>query len=309
MTGRRGLRKLSQQMWRASILTTVALLTLSGCHQSNTSSSSPASASTQATIAPSPPNSAQPPPATWEPGSAAGPGGTGAPEPGPSQVPGGPGGGPAGPGGGPFWSGGGGGGAVSNPTLSFEDNYKQIAKDESQLITSNASWNAPKTLTVEKTQRVGLQIGQSKALSDKINQLLPNTSPSSAGQVKVGPLVRARLEANPDDADVTPSDFVNYSTASSPELLWTWMVRPKKPSDALLLTVHIEVPLEGSANALPTDIPIEIPVDDTFWYRAGQIFTNWGTWTAVAGTLGGFGWWKRRKQQVQTPGASSHDPT
>jgi NADH pyrophosphatase NudC (nudix superfamily) len=176
---------------------------------------------------------------------------------------------------------------------------------ESQLLTSNASWDAPKTLKAEETQRIGLQIGQSKLLSDKINQLLPHTSQSPAGQVKVGPLMRARLEADPDDAVVTPSESVNYSTASKPELLWTWLVRPKKPTTALVLTAHLEIPLAGSENVLPTDIPFQIQVESTTKYKIKQIFTNWKTWAAIGTTLlaGGtacFRWWTRRRQGMRS---------
>ena len=116
--------------------------------------------------------------------------------------------------------------------------------------------------------------------------------------------MRARLEANPDDADVTPSDSVNYSTASSPELLWTWMVRPKRPTEALVLTAHLEVPLVGSVNVLPTDIPFQIRVDSTLGFRLGQIFTNWKTLTAIGATLlaGGtwcFKWLTRRRHGLR----------
>jgi hypothetical protein len=192
--------------------------------------------------------------------------------------------------------------APSLPSPSSE--FQAIREAESQLVTANASWHAPKALKVEQTQRIGLEIGQSASLSKKINQLLPHTSQSSAGPVTVGPLVRARLEADPNDADVTPSDSVDYSTASNPELLWTWMVRPKRPTTALVLTAHLEVPLAGSANVLPTDIPFQIPVDRTLKYTVGQIFTSWKTWTAVGATVltggaAGFRWWTRRRQGLR----------
>jgi hypothetical protein len=141
-------------------------------------------------------------------------------------------------------------------------------------------------------------------LSDRINQLLPNTSQSPAGPVKVGPLMRARLEADPDDAEVTPKDTIDFSTASNPELLWTWTVRPKRPTTALVLTAHLEIPLDGSADVLPTDIPFQIQVDSSLAYRLGQIFTNWKTWTAIVATLLGIGtpafkWWTRRRHGLR----------
>jgi hypothetical protein len=326
-------------VWLTYLLTVALILTLGGCHQSNNSSNSTSSAtaSSSAAAAPSSTVASTTAAPSTEPsnggcdanatcgsgGQFTGPGGRPG---GQGCVPGvgcgssgqfaGPGGVPGGTGclpgigcdsGGsvaPPLSRGGGGGGTLTPTPSLADEFAEIKKTESQLLTANASWDAPKTLKVEKTQRIGLQIGQSKALSDKINQLIPNASQSPVGPLKVGPLMRARLEADPDDADVTPSQSVDYSTASSPELLWTWMVRPKRPTDALVLTAHLEVPLEGSSNVLPTDIPLQIRVDSTLGFRLGQIFTNWKTLTAIGAALlaGGtwcFRWWTIRRRGLR----------
>jgi hypothetical protein len=82
-------------------------------------------------------------------------------------------------------------------------------------------------------------------LTSKINQLLPNMTRSDVGTVSVGPNMCARLEVNPSDAEVTPSDSVNASTPHNVQLLWTWIVLPLRPTDSLVLTAHLEVPVEG----------------------------------------------------------------
>ena len=180
-------------------------------------------------------------------------------------------------------------------------------------VNANATWQAPAALTVEHSQKIGLAIGQSDALSSKINGLLPNTNPSPAGQITVGPFVRARLEANPADADVIPSDMVNESTLKDVNLLWTWIVYPKRPMSSLPLIAHVEVPLAGNPNPLTTDLPLNIPVHGTFGYWVGRIFSNWATWSAIGvAVAGGVGWIvrriRRRNQPSSEPPSSAQAP-
>jgi hypothetical protein len=165
------------------------------------------------------------------------------------------------------------------------------------LITANATWHAPATLAVEQSQRIGLEIGQSDLLTSRIKELLPNTEQTPAGSVTVGPLVKARLIAHPNDADVMPSESADASTPSDITLLWTWIVRPKRPTDSLLLTAHIEVPIAGTSNVFPTDVSLQIPVRRTFSYTVGQIFRNWATWTGIVAAIAGGAAWLRRRMK------------
>ncbi len=136
-------------------------------------------------------------------------------------------------------------------------------------------------MDVNRTQRIGLQLGRSAALDDKLSELLPDTSPTAGGTVEVGPTVRATLLVDTSDAEATPSDAVSVSTRSDIQMLWTWLVRPKHPTSALLLTAHLEVPL-SDGHVINHDISLKILVHRTLAYTAGQFFSNWATWSAIA---------------------------
>jgi len=197
-------------------------------------------------------------------------------------------------------------GGGENPTGSGFDKVKEAVEG---LVTANATWRHPPTLTVEQTQRVGLEIGHSDEIADAVNELLQGTVESPAGQVKVASSVKARLIANPNDADIEPSDTRNASTSREIGLLWTWMVRPKRPMDSLLLTAELYVPLAGGDGGenVPgrlTEIPLEIPAHRTLRYTLNQIFSNWATWAAIVGAVStGATWsykkWKQRKKQTE----------
>ncbi|MEV0296075.1 hypothetical protein [Nocardia sp. NPDC050710] len=148
---------------------------------------------------------------------------------------------------------------------------------------------------VDGGQRIGLEIGSSDAVKSKIEALLPDTSPISGGTVEVGPTVRVKLLVDPSDAEVTPSDAVSASTGSNIQMLWTWFVHPKHPTSALLLTAHLEVPL-SDGHVISNYISLRIPVHRTLGYTAGQIFSNWATWSAIAVSgIGITGWLLRRR--------------
>jgi hypothetical protein len=161
----------------------------------------------------------------------------------------------------------------------------------SDLVNARTTWHAPTFLEVEKSQRIGLEVGQSESLRSSIEALLPGTASTPGGTIAVGTSARARLIASADDAEITPSDAVNSSTDFDIALLWTWTVRPKRPVDHLVLTAHIEVPLEGSTDVVSTDVPLQIPVHRTASYTLGQIFTSWQTWSALAASAAGGGVW------------------
>lgn len=172
------------------------------------------------------------------------------------------------------------------------------------LVETAATWHAPESVDVDKTVRIGLEVGNGGSLKSRIAALLPHTSPISGGTVRVGPTVRAKLLVNPNDAEVVPSDAVDASIGSDVQMLWTWFVYPKRPTSALLLTAHLEVPL-SDGHTIDTDVPLAIRVDRTLAFTASQVFTNWATWSAIAVTAtGAIGWWWSRRPQKAEPAPS-----
>lgn len=154
------------------------------------------------------------------------------------------------------------------------------------LIQEQARWHKPERLVVDRTERVGLEIGDSDELTSTIRALLPSSESIPAGDVRIGPLTRARLIADTNDADITPSESVDASTSQDVALLWTWFIRPKRPTDSLLLTVHIEVPTRNGA-VFVTDMPLELRVERTLAYTSAQIFANWTTWAGIIASVAG----------------------
>lgn len=187
---------------------------------------------------------------------------------------------------------------VDNNVPAPPDAFRLVSDAMAGLITANASWHRPESLTVEQSQLIGLEIGQSDAVAARIGELLPNTVQSPAGSVAVNSKVTARLIANPNDAEVLPSESLDASTPSDISLLWTWNVRPKRPSEALLLTAHIEVPVAGG-DVLTTDIPLRIPVRETpsHWFSqvSDWISTHWAMLAGIAAVLGAVATWLRKR--------------
>jgi hypothetical protein len=202
----------------------------------------------------------------------------------------------------------------ASSTQPTKDIWAPVYTGSAGFVNANATWQRPAALTVEHSEKIGLAIGQSQALTSKITGLLPDTIASPGGQVTVGPFVRARLEANSADADVVPSDMVNESTERDVSLLWTWIVHPNRPTSSLVLIAHVEVPLTGSTNVLSTDVPLNIRVDGTFSYWFGRFMSNWATWfppaivIALVGAAAGFFRRWRRKDLPPEPPRATHVP-
>jgi hypothetical protein len=183
-------------------------------------------------------------------------------------------------------------GSSSPPSL-FSSTDEQLG----QLVNAEAAWHRPSSLRAGETSRIGLSIGNSAALNTDIQSLLPSTSTQDAGTVAVGPNVSATLEVDPEDASVDPSTAINASTGSDIQLLWTWYVHPKHPTDDLEVTAHIAVTL--SDNTVKTvDVPLSIEVHRTASYTFDQIFSDWETWVSIVTVAGGavlFVWRRRRR--------------
>ena len=194
--------------------------------------------------------------------------------------------------------------APSNESPSLSGPFAEFDRSARGLVTREAKWQAPATLTVDKTERIGLAIGEGPQLTNKINTLLKDTQSTSAGPpIQVGSVVRATLRANPADADISPSDAVNLSTGSNIQMLWTWFVHPKRPMERLQLTAFLEVPLD-SGHIVSHELGFSVPVKRTFAYTAEEVATHWGTWSAVAATLVSvIGWFIRRRNRRRRNGS------
>jgi len=186
--------------------------------------------------------------------------------------------------------------------------FAEYDRNARSLVTREARWQAPETLTVARTERIGLAIGDGPDITNRINNLLEGTKTTSAGPLQVGSVVRATLRANPADAEITPSDAVNLSTGSNIQMLWTWLIHPKRPTDSLKLTAFLEVPLDNG-HIISHEIGFTVPVKRTLVYTAEEVATHWGTWSAVAATLISFiGWLIRRRKRRRRAGTPDDPP-
>jgi LPXTG-motif cell wall-anchored protein len=184
--------------------------------------------------------------------------------------------------------------------------YAQFDRAAAQLVHTVAEWQHPKSLVVDQAERIGLSIGQSKEIKQRMDTLVKDGVTTSAGEIQVGSTVRVTLQADPQDAEITPSAAVDASTGSDIAMLWTWLVKAKHPSKGLNLTAHMEIPL-SDGHVATNDLPLSIPVSRTFGYTMNQVATNWATWSAVATSIIGVGGWflrRRRKSGKAAPRAA-----
>jgi hypothetical protein len=175
------------------------------------------------------------------------------------------------------------------------DPFGEVNNSMRRLVEDRATWQAPASLAVDRSSRIGLVIGDSGRLRTQIDDLVEAAVPRQAGPVKVGPKVRVALWSDATDAVVKPSEAVDQSTGSQIAMLWTWFVRPLHPSKGMFFIAHVEVP--SGSHTFSTDISLRIPVHRTVSYTLHQVFTHWATWSAVAVTVAsGARWlWKRRR--------------
>ncbi|MEU7826543.1 hypothetical protein [Catellatospora sp. NPDC049133] len=176
--------------------------------------------------------------------------------------------------------------------------FKDIDTAARELVTRQAYWQSPAVLDVEQTQRIGLAVGEGEKLTQKINTMLKGTQTTAAGPVEVGPTVKATLRGNTEDVEITPSESVNATTGSDVQMLWTWLVHPKHPTDDLLLTAYLEVPL-SNGHTITHEVALSVQVRRTMSYTLWQLVTHWGTWSAVVTSLVGVVSWllRRRKKK------------
>jgi hypothetical protein len=176
--------------------------------------------------------------------------------------------------------------------------------EQSELVNANAYWRRPDALKVNEPAQIGLGI-QTAPLTTQINARmneLPGTN-QPAGQIQVSPQATAQLVASPTDAEVTPSGFQNTSFDQYIQMAWQWTITPKRPTSDLILTAYVIVHIEGGPDAvITTPITLHIPVQRTVPYTLERIFTNWGTWSAIAvAFLGGATWITKKVRRAIQP--------
>jgi hypothetical protein len=189
------------------------------------------------------------------------------------------------------------------PTSPFAKADAQIA----QLVQAPVSWHAPDRLAADESADLGLSIGSTAELRQRIAEALPGTITTPGGTVRVSPDAAAVLVVDPKEAVVEPNGRVNASTGSDIGLLWTWKIHPLRPSSALHLTARIEVLLPETGQPLVRYVDLSLPVDRTVRYTATQVFTNWATWVSIVTVVAG--WvtflWRRRTRAHPGPGGDA----
>jgi hypothetical protein len=211
--------------------------------------------------------------------------------------------------------------APGPPTVETEfappSHYREVDQAIEGLITRNATWQAPPSLQVNKTETVALAIGDVQALQDEITRAVPTVSPREPEAIEIGSRVRAWLTAGESDASVAPLEAINKSMGEQTSILFRWQVTPLKAGD-LILSAHIEFPLADYVDTQTVDLRIPVaPAEQVKepWTRTFQdlIKNYWVQLTTAGGALLagarlGWGWYKRR-QAVPVAAAAEVEPT
>ena len=164
----------------------------------------------------------------------------------------------------------------------------------SDMVATRAKWHAPARSPVAETIEVGLSIGNGEELRRQVEATLPDTPIQPGVPLRIGTDVSARLVGEPSDVSITPSDAIDASTGSDIALLWTWNIHPKHPAERLRLSAHLAMTVPGTDHKLTRTLHLYLDVTRTVSYTAHQIFTNYGTWAAIAvATFGAVAWLRR----------------
>lgn len=186
-----------------------------------------------------------------------------------------------------------------------EDPFRQADQRMSTMVESRATWRAPDRTPVDQTTEIGLTIGDGAGLRAEVEQALPDVPTQPGVPLKVGTDVSARLIGDGADVSITPDDAIDASTGSDIALLWTWKIRPLHPTEELRLTALLQMTVPGTDHRLTKTVHLDLVVTRTLSFTAHQVFTNWGTWTAIVSSLAaGGGWlWARSRRRRQSPPA------
>ncbi|MGL5816684.1 MAG: hypothetical protein ACRCYR_03910 [Phycicoccus sp.] len=188
-------------------------------------------------------------------------------------------------------------GPSAPPTDGRPEPFEDADAAMAQMVDTHMRWHTPASLTVDTTADLGLSIGDSPALRREIEANLPDTAPGSNRPIRVGTDVTAVLVGDPDDVQITPDAPIDASTGSDVALLWTRIVRPRRPADELRLVAKLSMRVPGTDHRLTHDVPVSLPVHRTWGYTAGQLFTNWPTLAAVGASVATAVAWLRRRRR------------
>ncbi len=207
-------------------------------------------------------------------------------------------------------TGGGNTGGGEVPGGEAPDPFADADQRMDQMVETQAIWHAPSQTPVDETTQIGLSIGAGDRLRREIEEVLPDVPSQTATPLRVGTDVSARLIGDPSDVSITPDDAINASTGSDIALLWTWDIHPRHPADRLELTALVKMTVPGTDHQLTKILHVHLRVTRTVGFTTHQVFTNWGTWTAIVMALvGSAGWmWRTTRRRKQSPAASEAPP-
>jgi hypothetical protein len=195
--------------------------------------------------------------------------------------------------------------------------YQEVDQAIEGLITRNATWQAPPSLQVNRTETVALAIGDVPSLQAEISRVVPTVSPREPEEIEIGSKVRAWLTAGESDATFTPLEAINRSMGEQTSILFRWQVTPLKAGD-LILSAHIEFPLADYVDTQTLDLRIPVaPAEQVKqpWIRTflDVLKDYWIQLTAAGGALlagarVGWGWYQRRRT-IPAAAAAEEDST
>ena len=187
--------------------------------------------------------------------------------------------------------------------------FDQADQRMREMVDTRARWHAPSRTPVAETTEVGLSIGNGEELRRQVEETLPEVPTQPGVPLRVGTDVSARLVGEPSDVSISPSDAIDASTGSDIALLWTWNIHPKHPNDRLKLSAHLTMTVPGTEHKLTRTLNLVLSVTRTASYTAHQVFTNYGTWAAIAaGSVAAIGWLRRNFNKKQEPSMSRPPP-
>jgi hypothetical protein len=205
---------------------------------------------------------------------------------------------------------------VEAPGLAPPSDFEVVDQAIEGLITRNATWQAPPSLQVNKTENVALSIGDVQSLQEEITRTVPTVLPREPQPIEIGSRVSASLTVGAQDATVAPLEAIDKSIGELTSIMFSWQVTPLRAGE-LILSAHIKFPLTDEyehTQIVPLRIPVTpaeqvkqpwtstfLDVIKNYWV---QLTTAGGV--LLAGARFGWGWYKRRRN-VPAAAAAEED--